>query len=157
MNNDLQTANNRKHQKEGMAREKFVLFCFALFFVFHVYLFWASSQSETQQSIRLLPRDDSLGYLEDGGVESLATADTTPLQNPAFAPFFFLPIAINQCDKQLLMSIKGVGPGLADKILHRRDSNGFFLKPADLLAVDGIGPGRLRMLTPHISFNTPNE
>ncbi len=76
---------------------------------------------------------------------------------PQFSPFFFQPIAINSCDKTLLMSVRGIGPGLAKKILERRMIIGEFKKAEDLLLVHGIGPIRLSKLAPYFSFSTYHE
>ena len=69
------------------------------------------------------------------------------------APFFFKPIPINYCNKSLLMSVKGIGPSLAERILETRISKGKFESPNDLLAIKGIGQARLEKFAPYLSFS----
>ncbi len=57
-------------------------------------------------------------------------------------PLFFKKMPINSVDKNALMTIKGVGPKLADSILQSRLENGLFKKSSDLLKIRGIGPKR---------------
>jgi competence protein ComEA len=48
-------------------------------------------------------------------------------------------VNINTADVQELMTLAGVGRGLAEKIVQYRDANGLFKKPADLRKVEGVG------------------
>ncbi len=73
---------------------------------------------------------------------------------PAVTPFLFLPIPINFADAQLLATISGIGPKLADQIVQTRETKGLFTKPHDLLAVPGIGPSRMKTFGSQFSFAT---
>ncbi len=58
-------------------------------------------------------------------------------------PFFFKKMPINSADKVGLMTIKGIGPRLAESILQSRAENGLFKESADLLGISGVGPKRV--------------
>ncbi len=61
-----------------------------------------------------------------------------------FSPFFFEKMDINEAGKELLMTIKGIGPKLADSILQSRLEYGPFTKVEDLLKIKGVGPKRAK-------------
>jgi competence protein ComEA len=48
-------------------------------------------------------------------------------------------VNINTAGVKELMTLTGVGRGLAEKIVKHRDTNGFFKKPTDLRKVEGLG------------------
>jgi competence protein ComEA len=48
-------------------------------------------------------------------------------------------VNINTADVKALMSLTGVGRGLAEKIVKYRDEHGAFKKATDLRKVDGVG------------------
>ena len=50
-------------------------------------------------------------------------------------------VNINTADVKELMSLTGVGRGLAEKIVKHRDEHGPFRKPEDLRRVEGVGNG----------------
>ncbi len=59
-----------------------------------------------------------------------------------YTPFFFDLIPINSADKDMLMTVKGVGPALADSIIEYRHHFGPFKESKDLLNLKGVGPKR---------------
>ncbi len=61
-----------------------------------------------------------------------------------FSPFFFEKMDINEAGKELLMTIKGIGPKLADSILQSRLEYGPFTKVEDLLKIKGVGSKRAK-------------
>ena len=69
------------------------------------------------------------------------------------ANVFFLPIAVNKADKELLCTLPGVGPVLADRILAKRAEIGSFKRTEDLLQVKGMGPKKLARLREYIFIN----
>lgn len=94
--------------------------------------------------------------------ESVRTfADTRPEAWPE-APLEDAPpgildtgkLRINEAEAAALESLPGVGPALAERILHAR-SAGPFLVPSDLLRVKGIGPKKLESLRPWIDWSPP--
>lgn len=48
-------------------------------------------------------------------------------------------VNINTAGVKELMTLSGVGRGLAEKIVKYRDANGQFKKPTDLRKVEGLG------------------
>ncbi len=61
---------------------------------------------------------------------------------PDIRPFFWDKIPVNEADKQLLMTIRGIGPGLAEKIIETRKSRGMFKNINDLKQIKGVGERR---------------
>lgn len=55
-------------------------------------------------------------------------------------PFLFLPVPLNSADRQLLETIPGIGPHLAERIIALRSARKEFHDIAELLDVEGIGP-----------------
>jgi len=53
---------------------------------------------------------------------------------------------LNVVDELFLTGLPGFGPKLAENILRERQARGAFRDWSDLLSVDGVGPGRLRVL-----------
>jgi competence ComEA-like helix-hairpin-helix protein len=63
-------------------------------------------------------------------------------------------VAVNLADAEALEALPGVGPALAGRILALRATDGPFRRPADLLAVRGIGEATLERLAPFLDFRT---
>ena len=70
-------------------------------------------------------------------------------------PLFFEPVPINIANEATLKTLPGIGPALAKAILETRKERGVFQQKNDLLAVPGIGPGKLASLSTTISFEVP--
>ena len=146
-------------EKEG-AGKGVVLFCCALFLLFQVSTLFSNALSSvplTQQLAVVAPQ--SLKIVSAHNQKSFKNSGQSLLSsgNYHFAPFFFEPIAINYCDKSLLMSLKGIGPSLAESIVATRRKRGSFQTAADLLQVKGIGPGRLLQFAPYFDFTIDHE
>ena len=62
------------------------------------------------------------------------------------APLFFKPIPINKADEELLITIPGIGPVLAKRIIEFRKEHGRINAIEELDAVKGIGPAKLEKL-----------
>jgi competence protein ComEA len=58
------------------------------------------------------------------------------------------PVDVNRAGRDELVTLPGVGPALADRILEHRRLQGPFRSPEDLLAVPGIGPATLERIRP---------
>jgi hypothetical protein len=72
---------------------------------------------------------------------------------PGLAPFFFAPIAVNRADRELLMTIPGIGPALADAIIALRQQKGKLKEPHELLEAKGIGKARLANLAGRFTYD----
>ena len=163
MNNvALKVHNLNDLHKEGTGTKAVVLFVCTLFLIFQLY------------SLYLLPQKTGTlgGYLKvlpecSLSVESLDPTNSSPHSNQSvsfdsqdishLSPFFFKPIPINFCDKALLMSVRGIGPSLAQKILLARNSKGNFINPEELLEIKGIGPAKLSLIKPYLNFLKNHE
>jgi len=55
-------------------------------------------------------------------------------------------VNINTATEDELVSLKGVGPALASRIVEYRRENGNFARKADLEKVKGIGPSKLEKI-----------
>jgi len=83
-----------------------------------------------------------------GSVARLPAGATPPPAMPVTVPdiLLFKPVPINDAGRDVLMTVHGIGPRLADRILAARRAGGGFARMEDLLAVRGIGPRTLRVL-----------
>jgi competence protein ComEA len=61
------------------------------------------------------------------------------------------PINLNTASAQQLTALPGIGEVLAGRIVAYRQAHGPFKSVDDLLAVDGIGAGKLKQLRPYAS------
>ena len=61
-----------------------------------------------------------------------------------------MKIDINQAKTEELIPLKGIGPVIAERIVHYRQENGPFHSPNALLGVKGIGPKKLESIKKHI-------
>ena len=68
----------------------------------------------------------------------------------AHAPFFFQAIPINSADKEMLMTVKGIGPTLAESIIAYRENFGPFKSIEDLTKIPGVGTKRAASLAPFL-------
>ena len=59
---------------------------------------------------------------------------------PAVANIFFQPISINRANKEILSTLPGIGPMLAQRIVLKREAQGPFRSKDELLNINGIGP-----------------
>ena len=67
-------------------------------------------------------------------------------------PFFYHPVKINMADREMLETVKGVGPSLAEKILTHRRLVGSFKKPADLQKLSGVGRKKAAAIAAEFNF-----
>ena len=159
MNNvTLNKTNHISRQNKGTGKGAALFFC-VLFCLFQIFTtFFSSSQSLLSKERLQVSAEETLIFTVAENVEK--HHQPTALNSPGthrFSPFFFQPIAINYCDKTMLMSVKGIGPDLAENIISTRGRQGGFAKPEDLLQIKGIGTARLRKFTPYFSFSIDDE
>lgn len=133
-----------KGRKGDTARE-FVLLCCVILFSLPLYSSLRSSQQADSTSFTLHPlTPDSLSIVKKTDTKGKEFPGSVDVDTPAhLTPFFFQKIPINYCDKALLQSVSGIGPQLAENILHTRERIGAFSNQQDLLQVSGIGVARM--------------
>jgi competence protein ComEA len=81
--------------------------------------------------------------------DPLSDRDAIPAK---MRPFFFLPVSINTADSQLLETVPGIGPRLADRIIALRSTRNGFRDVAELLDVEGIGPRKFAAIRQYCSL-----
>ena len=69
---------------------------------------------------------------------------------PTVANIFLKPIPINRAEKEILSTLPGIGPVLAERIIQRREEKGPFRSKDELLHITGIGPKKLAQLVDNI-------
>jgi len=118
---------------------------------------WISNSSTRDAGLYFAPPGQVDNHSPTGGVAAIRydeAGQTHQVPLPAkVANVFFLPIAINKVDKDMLCTLPGVGPVLADRILAKRRETSGFKNIDDLLQVKGIGPGKLARIRQHIFIN----
>lgn len=83
---------------------------------------------------------------------TLPAEQSPQVVHPKVSPFFFLPVPINYADADLLVTLPGVGPVMAARILNHRLSNEPIRGTSDLLRIKGIGPVRAATLEKFITY-----
>ena len=76
----------------------------------------------------------------------------TPEVAPAAAP---PKVDLNTADATTLITLPGIGPALAERILAYRETRGPFLAPEELLAVPGIGAKVYAGLAERLTLSLP--
>lgn len=135
--------------KEDTTQE-LILLCCVLLFLWNVFFphFLENATSVPKFTLQAVSGD------------SLALIDTSDQKSElnevpaALTPFFFKPIPVNYCDKELLMSVSGIGPALADSIIETRERIGLFKNKYDLLQVSGIGQSRMGRFASAFNFSS---
>lgn len=64
-------------------------------------------------------------------------------------------VDINRADRAELMLLPGIGPGLADRILDYRATNGPFDGLTELRNISGLGPATLEKIRPYLVLSWP--
>ena len=101
------------------------------------------------------------GNIKEGLYQLPVTEFTVPAEStfsplsaiPAkAAPFFFLPIPINEADSKLLTIIPGIGPSLAGRIIAFRKKKNRIENLNELLKVRGIGKIKFGTLCRYVTI-----
>ena len=87
------------------------------------------------------------------------------LRNLALATLLCLPVAlfagetvdINTADKEMLMSLSGVGEAFAERIIEYREENGGFKAVQELTNIRGIGQTLVEKNRDVLTAGTPAE
>lgn len=69
-----------------------------------------------------------------------------------YTPFLFALIPINSADKDMLMTVNGIGPAMAENLFLYRQKFGRFKTSSDLENIHGIGPKRAAQLASAFTF-----
>lgn len=69
-----------------------------------------------------------------------------------YTPFLFELIPINSADRDMLMTVNGIGPALAENIFIYRQKFGQFKTSLDLEKLHGVGPKRATQLASVFRF-----
>ena len=118
--------------------------------------------------VKLLFLAGTIGFLSLSGLlqsPSQSTQSEAPAVQPAGRAFERLPtpepvmgadvvyVDINRGSAEDLQQLPGIGPVLAERILHYRQENGKFVSIRDIQNVKGIGVKRFAQLEPHIHID----
>jgi competence ComEA-like helix-hairpin-helix protein len=83
----------------------------------------------------------------------IVTAPVEDRRSPDMAVFFFDLIPINQASYELLQTVKGVGPKLAQQIITYRSEVGRFVSLESIKKLTRVGEKRAQYLATQFSFN----
>ena len=77
-----------------------------------------------------------------------------PVQHEVLLALYqFEKLPVNKADQSLLMTVPGIGPEYAHRIVTERLKHGQFESAQDLLRVKGIGPKRLEHFQQFLRFD----
>ncbi len=62
-------------------------------------------------------------------------------------------VPVNRADAELLTTVPGIGPALAERIVAERERSGFFDAAEDLIRVRGIGEKRAEQFQSYLRFD----
>ena len=129
---------------EGDIRRQLVFICCVLFFISAPLSSFLLQTSNSGTALQLLQSSD--------GTLSLSKRAGNANILPQCTPFYFKLVPVNSCDKELLLSVSGIGPRLAESILKTREEIGYFANMNDLLLVPGIRESRMIRFSKQLSF-----
>lgn len=75
------------------------------------------------------------------------------LDHPADRQAVDFRLGVNAASAEELVSLHGIGPALADRIVEHRQAHGPFTDAGDLQAVSGIGPRTAARIGPWLTFD----
>ncbi len=67
-------------------------------------------------------------------------------------PIFFHPISLNSADKELLVTLPGIGPVTAELIVRKRLELGKIISSEQLMSIKGIGEKTAKVLEQYTTF-----
>jgi len=101
---------------------------------------------------QLITEGDALRLVPAAAAGMRRAKPAAGVESTGTTPFFFAPVPLNSADRNLLMTLPGIGPAMADRIISFRRENGPIRDPSDFSRIRGIGPVRLQNLQDLISF-----
>ena len=95
--------------------------------------------------------NDQLQFIagEQKELPTLRESDPPP---PVVTPIFFQRIPINHAPQELLVTISGIGPVLAQRIISERNRTGHYSSYEDLKKIRGIGEKTAMTIAEHVTF-----
>lgn len=135
---------NMNHESKSKRDERFTIILiigFIFLFLFSIQRILLDNREILEQKPYDLQADLMPLYSIIPDRQGRASTNSMPAE---FSPFFFEKMDINEADKELLMTVKGIGPKLADSILQSRLEYGPFTKVEDLLKIKGVGSKRAK-------------
>lgn len=75
------------------------------------------------------------------------------LRNPSLAVFYFQKVPVNRASSELLQTVPGIGPRLAEDILEYRKVNGPFTGLESIKKLSGVGDKRAQYLMTQLIIN----
>lgn len=93
------------------------------------------------------------GQLQAGKTDSIKLDSLKSTELRAPKKTLTTPVDLNTADSIKLMTIKGIGPTFAGRILAFRRNLGCFMEINQLLDVQGIGPEKFRYLQPQVCLS----
>lgn len=99
------------------------------------------------QQMELREIDHTLAWV----AEEAHTVTPPATLRAEMAPFFFAPVPINSADQELLITLPGIGPGMAKRIIDFR-KKGPIKNADDFMRIEGIGSKRYGSLQQYITF-----
>jgi len=111
--------------------------------------FFLASQVDTIKSAS--GTNDSL-LVNSAQIDSLLNKKPSKSSKRKIAPTRI--IDINKATKSQLITLKGIGPSLAKRIVDYRSKNGPFNNVADIMNVKGIGKGKYNSIKDRIEISS---
>jgi len=103
-------------------------------------------------AIRLTAHGDKL-FLVPASETTRPETEAISVPDPGLSPFFFAPVPVNRAEKSLLMTLPGIGEGLAERIIAFREVHGPMKNMGDFSRIPGIGSKRMKILQGKICFD----
>jgi len=139
-----------KTQRDG--RLTVIFIAVVLFYCVFLILQQKSHRSNyVQINKQLFVTSDKMLELKEKQAEGQPmSVNNTPASSTLF---FFKPLPVNSADRELLMTIKGIGPVLAQTIVNRREKEGLIANVSDLQNIPGVGHKRALSLASELIFD----
>ena len=145
---------NMNHESKSKRDERFTI----ILIIGYIFLFLFFMQRvlyDNREILEQKPYDLQADLMPFDSIINDRQGGASTYSIPAeFSPFFFEKMDINEAGKELLMTIKGIGPKLADSILQSRLEYGPFTKVEDLLKIKGVGSKRAKYFETRFVFGS---